>query len=233
MRLVIFDLDDTLIDFASTRKVAHGCMAQVLVREGFDATAYLRVCTDIDRALFAMFEQGHITRAEYRTRRFAEPFDQLGLTAPAGLVAHLNEVFMNCVNDNPLLYDDVWPALLRLQSQGIRTAILTNGPSDGQRRKLKATGLSEAVDHVAIGEEIGASKPLPAAFRSVVDRFAFQDTEVLMVGDSPLLDYDGAVGAGLTALLLDRDGTHSHGSRATIGSLHNLAPLSETARPTP
>ena len=44
MKLVIFDLDDTLVDFASTRKVAHGCMAQVLVREGFDAQAYLRAC---------------------------------------------------------------------------------------------------------------------------------------------------------------------------------------------
>jgi putative hydrolase of the HAD superfamily len=226
MKLVIFDLDDTLVDFASTRKVAHGCMAQVLVREGFDAQAYLRACTEVDRPLFAMFEQGRISRAEYRTRRFAEPFDRLGLAARDGLVAHLNEVFMNCVNDNPLLYDDVWPALLRLQSQGVRTAILTNGPSDGQRRKLKATGLGEAVDHVAIGEEIGASKPLAAAFRSVVDRFAFHDTEVLMVGDSPLLDYDGAVAAGLTALLLDRAGSSDHGSRATIGSLHDLAPSS-------
>jgi FMN phosphatase YigB (HAD superfamily) len=227
MKLVIFDLDDTLIDFASTRKVAHGCMAQVLEREGIDAQAYLHFCTEVDRPLFMMFEQGQITRAEYRMRRFAEPFDRLGVTARDGLVAHLNELFMNCVNDSPLLYDDVWPALLRLQTQGVRTAILTNGPSDGQRRKLQATGLANAVDHVAIGEEIGASKPLAAAFRSVVDRFAFPDTEVLMVGDSPLLDYDGAVAAGLTALLLDRAGSSVNGSRATIGSLHDLAPCGE------
>ena len=223
MKLVIFDLDDTLVDFASTRKVAHGCMAEVLEREGIGAQAYLRVCTQIDRPLFALFEQGHITRAEYRVRRFAEPFEQLHLAPRDGLVAHLNEVFMNCVNDSPLLYDDVWPTLQRLQSEGVRIAILTNGPSDGQRRKLKATGLGDAVDHIAIGEEIGVSKPLAAAFRSVVDRFSFENADVLMVGDSPTLDYDGAVSAGLHALLLDRQGSSGDGSRATIGSLHDIA----------
>lgn len=222
MKLVIFDLDDTLVDFASTRQVAHGCMAEVLKHEGIDPVAYLRACTEVDRPLFSLFEQGRISRAEYRARRFAEPFDRLSLSPRDGLVAHLNELFMNCVNDSPLLYDDVWPTLKGLQSQGILTAILTNGPSDGQRRKLKATGLGEAVDHIAIGEEMGVSKPLAAAFQSVVNRFDLGGADVLMVGDSPLLDYDGAVGAGLNALLLDRLGNSPDTHRATIRSLRDI-----------
>lgn len=222
MKLVIFDLDDTLVNFEATRQVAHQRLAEVLQREGIDSVAFLRACTEVDRLLFSLFEQGTISRTDYRTRRFAEPFSQLGMSPRDGLVAHLNEVFMTCVNDSPLLYDDVWPTLNRLHSQGILTAILTNGPSDGQRRKLKASGLLQAVDHIAIGEEVGVSKPQAAAFQAVVDRFGLGNADALMVGDSPMLDYDGALRAGLDALLLDRVGSRADASRRTIRSLQDI-----------
>lgn len=219
MKLVIFDLDDTLIDFASTRQAAYGCMSQVLDRMGIDSAGYIRACTQVDRPLFTLFEQGSLTREQYRLRRFSDPFPLIGLEVDPELVTQMNRIFMECVNDRPLLYDDARPALARLRAAGLKTAILTNGPSDGQRRKLKATGLAEAVDEFLIGEEIGLSKPAPAAFHRVVDRFALPHSEALMVGDSPHLDYDGAVTAGLSALLLDRDGRHEQSGRASIRSL--------------
>jgi len=218
-KLVIFDLDDTLIDFASTRQAAYARMGALLAGEGLDHVAYLRACPDIDRALFARFEQGLISRADYRVQRFAEPFACLGLTPRDGLVEQLNRTFMDCVNDEPLLFDDVRTTLASLRAQGTRTAILTNGPSDGQRRKLKATGLHEAVDYVAIGEELGVSKPAAQAFHNVTAHFALADrAAALMVGDSPHLDYDAPLNAGLAALLLDRPAVHGR-TRESIRTL--------------
>lgn len=69
------------------------------------------------------------------------------------------------------------PTLRRLNARGLRIAILTNGPSDGQHRKLLAIGLGEAVELVAIGEEIGASKPLARAFLHMVRHFGFTPAE--------------------------------------------------------
>jgi putative hydrolase of the HAD superfamily len=222
MKLAIFDLDDTLIDFAATRQVAYARMSEVLDRGGIDSAAFIRACSQVDRPLFALFEQGQMSRAEYRLRRFSEPFALMGLSPPGDLVARLNKLFMDCVNDTPLLFDDARAALGRLRSLGVRTAILTNGPSDGQRRKLEATGLGQAVDHVAIGEEVGFSKPSPIAFHRVVERFSLDNADALMVGDSPELDYDAALGAGLKAVLLDREGRHRHTHRCCIGSLDAL-----------
>lgn len=222
MKLAIFDLDDTLINFAATRQAAHVQLAELLVQEGLDAAAFLRACTEVDRPLFTQFEQGRITRADYRARRFSEPFGLLGLAPREDLVLRLNTLFMDCVNDTPLLYDDARAVLARLRERGIRTAILTNGPSDGQRRKLKATGLGDEVDFVAIGEEIGVSKPSPRAFHTVIERFAVPPAETLMVGDSPVLDYDAALAAGLQALLLDREGLHGDTGRASIRSLDGV-----------
>lgn len=222
-RLVIFDLDDTLIDFASTRLCAHDQLAVALTAESIDAAAYIQAHTEVDRPLFVMFEQGRITRAEYRLRRFHEPFERLKLRPRDGLVAHLNKIFMDCVNDSPQLYDDVWPVLDALKKLSVRTAILTNGPSDGQRRKLMATGLGDKVDLFAIGEEIGFSKPHPASYRAVTSQLDADHARTWMVGDSPALDYDGALQAGLSALLLDRAGTQADASRRTIRSLVEVA----------
>ena len=219
MKLFLFDLDDTLINFAATREVAHDLLAKVLEQEGIESAAFLRACTQVDRPLFSLFEQGHLTRQEYRLRRFADPFGLIGLSPRDDLVARLNTVFMDCVNDTPLLFDDVLPVLAALRERGAKTAILTNGPSDGQRRKLKATGLDQLVDHVAIGEEIGFSKPLAQAFHKVVERFAIPACETLMVGDSPELDYDAALQAGLMAVLLDRDERHRESGRSSIQTL--------------
>ena len=219
MKLFLFDLDDTLINFAATREVAHDLLAKVLEQEGIESAAFLRACTQVDRPLFSLFEQGRLTRQEYRLRRFADPFGLIGLSPRDDLVARLNTVFMDCVNDTPLLFDDVLPVLAALRERGAKTAILTNGPSDGQRRKLKATGLDQLVDHVAIGEEIGFSKPLAQAFHKVVERFAIPAFETLMVGDSPELDYDAALQAGLMAVLLDRDDRHRESGRPSIRTL--------------
>jgi HAD superfamily hydrolase (TIGR01509 family) len=222
MRLAIFDLDDTLIDFAATREIAYRRLAEHLDAQGIDSAAFGQVCPTMDRRLFASFEQGQLSRAEYRLRRFSEPLAAIGVVPESDLVQRLNKLFMDCVNDAPLLFDDVLLVLKRLRLLDIRTAILTNGPSDGQRRKLKATGLADCVDHVAIGEEIGFSKPSPAAFHSVVERFSLAHSEALMVGDSPELDYDAALRAGLEALLLDRHARHQDPGRASIRSLESV-----------
>jgi FMN phosphatase YigB (HAD superfamily) len=77
---------------------------------------------------------------------------------------------------------------------------------------------------VAIGEEIGVSKPLAQAFHSAVERFGVAHGEALIVGDSPELDYDGALAAGLRALLLDRDDAHGAGGRQRIRTLRSVWP---------
>src|SRR5690349_20695586 len=120
--LVIFDLDDTLIDFATTSQLAYTELGKHLDQEGHDSAAYLKACAACDRPLFVQFEQGLLTRAQYRLRRFSDPFAQLGVTPREALIEELNKIFMDCVNDTPRLYDDAWPTLERLRAQGLRLA---------------------------------------------------------------------------------------------------------------
>ena len=54
---------------------------------------------------------------------------------------------------------------------------------------------------------VGAAKPDRAIFAHALATLGVEASEALHVGDSRVADYDGARGAGIEALFLDRSGT--------------------------
>jgi putative hydrolase of the HAD superfamily len=77
--------------------------------------------------------------------------------------------------------------------------VLTNGPSELQRRKLELLRLEDELDAIAISAEIGASKPEPEAYAAAVAMLGLEPGEVAMVGDHVENDVAGALAAGLGA----------------------------------
>ena len=84
----------------------------------------------------------------------------------------------------------------RLQGAGLRVGVLTNGPSEIQRRKLRATGVEGAVDAVLVSEELGVAKPDVRAFALAAAALGTEPSATAMVGDSLLNDVAGGLAAG-------------------------------------
>ena len=105
------------------------------------------------------------------------------------------------------IYDDVVATLEELRRRELKLAIVSNWDSY-LPKLLAALELDRFFPVVAVSaiEEVG--KPDPEIFRRVCGRLGVGAAEALHVGDSPSDDYDGARGAGLSALLLDRDDRH-------------------------
>jgi putative hydrolase of the HAD superfamily len=101
-------------------------------------------------------------------------------------------------------------SLEQLRDSGWTIAIVTNGATDIQRAKLRATGLDEAVDAICISDDIGVRKPEPAIFHAAADRCGQPLTDGWMVGDNPDTDIAGAHGVGLRTIWIaaGRDWTH-------------------------
>jgi putative hydrolase of the HAD superfamily len=78
-----------------------------------------------------------------------------------------------------------------------RLAIVSNGSSRNQRRKLMQTGLAEICSVVLISGETGVEKPDPAMFRLALDALDCDAESALFVGDDPDRDIAGASRAGL------------------------------------
>jgi HAD superfamily hydrolase (TIGR01549 family) len=103
-------------------------------------------------------------------------------------------------------FPDVADLLSCVQALDLRLALVTNGPSELQRDRLRSLRLSDAFDAVVISAEIGVAKPDPAPFLLATEQLDISTSEAWHVGDSLDSDISGARAAGLTAVWLNRAG---------------------------
>lgn len=118
------------------------------------------------------------------------------------------------------VYPDVPETLDLLEASGYRLGIVSNWDSS-LASLLERLGLARRFEAILVSavEEIG--KPDAEIFLRACARLGVAPAEALHVGDAPREDYEGARRAGLSALLLDRNGT-SDGGADTIRSLREV-----------
>ncbi len=201
IELVILDLDDTLCDYASAKAHALADAARVLATPNNPAEDIVRRYLKYEPALFKQFAGGGLDIADYRRLRFRQ---SVSGKASDEVIDAANAAYMEGANLGVRLFPDALPLLQDLMRRGLGIAILTNGPSDGQRTKLKVTGLDVLVQAIFISAETGFSKPDRQAFMNVVDSFSAPMSACLMVGDDFGNDIEPARKMGMAALHLVR-----------------------------
>jgi putative hydrolase of the HAD superfamily len=105
------------------------------------------------------------------------------------------------------VYPDVFPVLESLRGLGYPLAIVSNWDST-LAPLLEAHRLASHFDQILISASEKTAKPHPEIFHRACRRLELEPEEALHVGDSIEEDYDAAKSAGLSAVLLDRDGRH-------------------------
>jgi putative hydrolase of the HAD superfamily len=102
-------------------------------------------------------------------------------------------------------YPDAAPALAALAGRGMRLVSVSNWDIS-LPDVLARCGLADAFDGVVTSAGSGARKPDPAIFAAALDLAGCSADEALHVGDTLEEDVAGAGAAGISALLLDREG---------------------------
>ncbi len=189
--LVAFDLDDTLYP------------ERAFVRSGFRVVSdYLQREGVVDRPLLAGFEAAF--DAGVRGDVFDRVLRAAGVEPDAALVRSLVEAYRShrsChgfVRPDIRLFDDADRALGRLAGQGIRLALVSDGPLAAQAAKVEALGLAARMDAVILTDAWGPAfwKPHPRAFVELARRLAVEPRACLYVADNPEKDFDGPAAAG-------------------------------------
>ena len=117
----------------------------------------------------------------------------------AFMAAELVEPFLAALD--PPLFDDAIPALEALRSR-VKLALLTNNPYGAD--VLDRHGLHVDVFKSVVVADPSVRKPSPRAFAPLLDALALAANEIAHVGDSVLADVEGALGAGLFPVWLNR-----------------------------
>lgn len=87
--------------------------------------------------------------------------------------------------------------LTELRERGHPLAIVSNGSTATQARKIAATGLQDLVDAVIVSESIGLRKPDPRIFRAAADAVGALPIRCTFIGDDPVKDIAGAAETGM------------------------------------
>ena len=95
--------------------------------------------------------------------------------------------------------------------------------------RLAETGLASLVDAAVASAEVGRAKPDRAIFEHALELAGAVPGEAVHAGDSPEEDVEGALAAGLRAVLVARDGRAANARAPVIASLAELPPLCEYA----
>ncbi|UOQ49349.1 HAD family hydrolase [Gracilibacillus caseinilyticus] len=217
-KCLIMDLDDTLCDYQQAKHNAKRKIDRYLSNRGINANYFWERYQEIEPFLFDLFTRKRITIVEYRNRRFAD-----ALNSPSEeLISTLNKIYMGEANQHIELFPDAKHFLEELSDSEFVVAVLTNGPADGQRKKIKALGIESYIQQIYISSEIGFSKPNKEAFQLVLDDLHVEASNTWMIGDSIKYDMEGAKACGIRSILVDRHHRYQGTDWMKISALTDL-----------
>lgn len=198
---VLFDLDDTLLDH-------RGAAAEALRHWGSDVGLTLApedlstAWQVLESRYYARYQRGELTKIEQRRARIRALLDPAGLGDDEADA--MFEAYWSRYRSAWRAFPDAEAAVRAALDVGLRVGLLTNGDAGDQQRKVDATFLAGLDLPLFASSELPGAKPDRSAFEFSCAALRVEPERCLMVGDSYVNDIEGALGAGLSAALLDR-----------------------------
>lgn len=206
-RALLFDLDDTLLDWSGMGAVvARTSEVVAAARPGINAVKLAVANASVWRTfwpevelewMLGKRESTLVQREAWRRSLVACGVDDAELTDLA------RETFAREERASHRLYDDARPLFDALGNDYL-LAVITNGARETQREKLQLAGLDLAFGVVAISAEVGFAKPDPLIFKHALDGLGVSAGVAWHIGDSLPNDVGGAKAAGIGAIWLNR-----------------------------
>ncbi|MEE1814464.1 HAD family hydrolase [Streptomyces sp. SP18ES09] len=221
IRAVLWDIDDTLFDYASADRAG---MRAHLAAEGRlgawgSAEEALRRWKELTELHWRRFEA---EGGDFQDQRRGRVRDFLG--RPELTAAEADDWFDRYV----IHYEAAWELfpdtvpVLDLLARDYRHGVLSNSSIRNQEHKLRTLGVWDRFEAVLCAAELGVAKPAPEAFHAACTALDLRPHEVAYVGDQPDIDARGAVEAGLRGIWLDRADT---GGRPELSRITDLSLL--------
>ncbi len=188
IKAVVFDLDNTLMDFMKMKRLAIEAAIPAMVDAGLEITP------DIANKLIDEIYKEH--GIEYQQvfdeflNRVLKKVDYKILSA--GIVA-----YRRAREASLIPYPHVYSTLNQLLKMGIKMGIVSDAPVKEAWLRLAYLNFHHIFDAVVTFEDTGKRKPEEAPFRMILERLEVEPSEALMVGDWAERDIFGAAKIGM------------------------------------
>lgn len=192
IRYVLFDVDDTLLDFGKAEAAA---IRKTYERIGIPVTDELiRRYSEINAQQWSRFEKGEITREKLLTERFDILFSELGINVPSEMAQASYEYLLGIGH----YFVDGAEELLEALKDKYELYIVSNGNASVQDRRLKSAGIIPYFKDIFISERVGFNKPSAEFFEACFEHIpGFEKDKAVIVGDRLSSDILGGINAGV------------------------------------
>ena len=197
-KYILFDLDDTLLDFGSAQVTA---FKKLLEDENIEYNDELfNKYEEINKSLWRSFERGEMSNKEVTSERFIRFFELFNRKVDG---IEVDNRYRSYLAEGNQLFDGIIEMLVKL-SLSHKLYIASNGIGITQHTRLKNNDINKYFEKIFISEEIGSKKPDKDFFEIILKEIGINNkNEVLMVGDTLTSDILGANNIGIDSCLVD------------------------------
>ncbi len=216
IRAVVFDLDNTLVDFMAMKRLAIDAAVNSMIDAGLQLPK-----AEVHSRIDAIYKE--------RGMEFQSVFDQLMYDIfqkvdykilSAGIIAYRRAREAALVP-----YPHVYLTLIELTKLGMKLAVVSDAPSREAWLRLCYLNLHHIFDCIVTFDDTGERKPSPVPFQKVLDALGVNGGEALMVGDWAERDVVGAAKVGMKTVFArygDTFGTINSGADYEIDDVQEL-----------
>lgn len=204
---LFFDLDHTLWDFD---KNAEETLHELFVTYKFidlgirSADVFIETYTRNNQRVWALYHNGKIDKMELRRARFADTFEELGLS-PTLFPSSFETDYLRLCPHKPHLFPGAHDTLAYLKEKYV-LHLISNGFKDAAEIKVVKTDIKKYFSQIIISEDVGVHKPHPDIYHFSLNAAKALKEESVMIGDSIEADIRGAQAFGLDAIYFNPNG---------------------------
>jgi putative hydrolase of the HAD superfamily len=193
LKAVIFDLDNTLLDFSGFKRESALAAARAMIRAGVKESE-----KELYARIFKIYDERGI---EYQ-RTFGDVL--YGISLDQHTLEHARQAAIVAYQKRK--YDLLKPRTAALQTlislkSKYKLAIVSDAPRDKAWQRLVLTNLDQFFYPVVTFNDTGEHKPSQKPFEKALKLLKIKADEALYVGDNPERDIVGAKKAGMTTCL--------------------------------
>ena len=183
IKAVIFDLDNTLLDFMNMKNNAVKAAVNGMIEAGLDV--------DKNDALNKIFQIYENKGWEYQ--EVLDEYIRIELKKndykilASGIVS-----YRKAKEASLILYPNVNSTLISLSKLGLKIGVVSDAPSREAWLRICTVNLHHIFDSVVTFDDTGTHKPSPEPFKKILSLLNVLPEESLMVGDWPERDVIGA-----------------------------------------
>ncbi len=188
IKAVIFDLDNTLVDFMKMKAEAIDAAINAMIDAGLDMSY-----DETKKRIDAIYKEKGIEFQYVFDSLLSDIFDRVDYKIlSAGVVAYRRAREAALVP-----YPHVYITLYELLKLGMRLAVISDAPTREAWLRLTYLNMNNVFDVVVTFEDTKELKPNPAPFKFALDKLGVKPHEALMVGDWAERDIIGAKKVGM------------------------------------